>query len=114
MKFDKNIEAFAALAVSWLGMPACAMPLYDSSARWSARWERKARRIVSIILENGSFGRNRDWSYKQRYPYPVRKVISFCVHTGNYFKLLGVFQLHTLRAWWGMTCGGIRRFLAGV
>lgn len=107
-------KAFAALAVSWLGMPADAMPLYDSSARWSARWERKARRIVSIILENGSFGRNRDWSYKQRYPYPVRKVISFCVHTGNYFKLLGVFRLHTLRAWWGMTCGGIRRVLAGV
>lgn len=103
-------KAFAALAVDWLEMPVEAMPLYDSSLRWV----RKARKIVSVILENGSFGSNRDFSYRQRCPYLVRKVVSFWLKTGDSLRMLGVFPLNSLRALWGMTRGGIRRVLAGV
>ncbi len=48
-------QAFAALAVDWLGMPAEAMPLYSSDKKWSS----KAERIIAYVLECGNFGHNR-------------------------------------------------------
>lgn len=51
-------QAFAALAVDWLGMPAEAMPLYSSDKKWS----RKAERIIAYVLECGNFGHNRQRS----------------------------------------------------
>lgn len=48
-------QAFAALAVDWLGMPAEAMPLYSADKKWS----RKAEMIVEFVLECGNFGHNR-------------------------------------------------------
>lgn len=46
-------QAFAALAVDWLGMPVEAMPLYDS------RFRVKGDRIMKFVLECGNFGHNR-------------------------------------------------------
>ena len=48
-------QAFAALAIDWLGMPSEAMPLYSSDMKWS----RKANRIIAFVLECGNFGHNR-------------------------------------------------------
>jgi len=48
-------QAFAALAVDWLGMPAEAMPLYSSDKKWSS----KAEGIIEYVLECGNFGHNR-------------------------------------------------------
>ena len=48
-------NAFAALAVDWLGMPAEALPLYSPDKKWS----RKAERILAFVLECGNFGHNR-------------------------------------------------------
>ena len=49
-------KAFAAFAVECLGMPAEAMPLYDSDKKWS----KKAKYIVEFVLETGNFGHNRE------------------------------------------------------
>ena len=54
-------KVFAALAVNYLGMPAEEMPLYSSSNNWN----KKAERIIAFILKNGSFGYNRDNSYRK-------------------------------------------------
>lgn len=48
-------QAFAALAVDWLGIPVDAMPFYSSEKKWS----RKAERIIAFVLECGNFGHNR-------------------------------------------------------
>lgn len=53
-------QAFAALAVLYLGMPPEAMPLYDRSKKNASKWKRKADKIMTFILETGNFGHNRD------------------------------------------------------
>ena len=68
--FMTEWKAFAALAVNTLGMPEDAMPLYDS------QFTAKGDRVLAFILETGNFGHNRDTSYKQRYPFLIRKTIS--------------------------------------
>lgn len=64
-------KAFAALAVDYLGIPNEAMPLYDSSNKWS----QKAERLVNHILNGGS---NRTvletWSISKVFP---RKTICY-------------------------------------
>ena len=102
-------RAFAALAVEWLGMPADAIPLYCAAGRW----RRKAGRIMSIILETGNFGQNKDMSYKKRYPYLVRKAISLWWHTWECFKLSFIFPMDSIRAWRAMFGDGVHRVADG-
>lgn len=86
-------KTFAAFAVGYLGMPVDAMPLYDASGRWS----RKAGRIYSFIMTVGNFGRNRDMSYYQKYPYVIRKAISFGRRIGDLCRHARIFPLDSLR-----------------
>ena len=88
-------KAFATLAVEWLGMPEEAMPFYRSSAL--CRW--KARRILTFVLDVGNFGHNRDESYQKRFPYVIRKMISFGWHTWDRLRQILIFPLDALRAW---------------
>jgi hypothetical protein len=77
MELMSEWKTFATLAVEWLGMTVEAMPLYDSSLRWN----RKARKVMAIVLETGNFGHNRDKSYYEKYPYLVFKAISLWKYT---------------------------------
>lgn len=86
---------FAALAVGWLGMPLDAMPLYDSAVRW----KRKARKVMSIVLETGNFGHNRDMSYYEKYPYVIIKAISWWKYTWDSFRHLMIFPKDAVRVW---------------
>lgn len=53
-------KAFAAFAVKWLGMPAEAMPLLDSSnVQEFKKFEKKADKICKFVLEVGNFGHNK-------------------------------------------------------
>lgn len=53
-------RAFGAFAIDYLGMPKEAMPLFESSLSY----RKKANRICKLILETGSFGYNKDESYR--------------------------------------------------
>ena len=88
-------KAFACLAVNVFGMPAEAMPLYSSSLRWRP----KARRILSLVLEYGNFGQNRDNSYYQKTPFLVRKAISLWRHTWDFLRQFFIFPVDSVRAW---------------
>lgn len=103
MGVETEWKAFASLAVDYLGMPTAAMPFYSDKKRWS----RKARRILCIILKNGSFGHNRDISYYCKYPFLVRKSISFWRHTVDSVKQFSIFPMDSLRAWCLMVRYGI-------
>lgn len=88
-------ETFAALAVDWLGMPKEAMPLYSAKKKWS----QKAERVLSFILETGSFGHNRDKSYYEKYPVVVYKAISLWNNTRDSFRHLMIFPKDAFRVW---------------
>jgi len=102
-------HAFAAFAVDFLGMPAEAMPLYETSDRWT----RKARRIRAFILEVGNFGHNRDQSYYNRYPFLVRKVISMGRRCGDLVRHTLIFPLDSLRFFPSIMFNGLRNAARG-
>lgn len=82
-------KAFAAFVVKWLGMPAEAMPLYSYSASTDIRWERKADRICSFVMEVGNFGHNQRRDYRGM-SYLRRKFVSAC---GRFSDMLRHFRL---------------------
>lgn len=96
-------KAFAALAVEYLGMPVEAMPFYSDKKCWKS----KANRIVEFVLETGNFGHNRDYSYYDKYPYLVYKLISFWRHLKDGFHYFMVFPIDSIKVSW-------RRFMVGI
>ena len=102
-------RAFAALVVDYLGMPIEATPLYSAEAKW----KKKAKTICDYILEVGNFGHNRDMSYFGKYPYIIRKCISFKRRTGYLLRHVSVFPLDSLRFFPYMMFNGIRSAMRG-
>lgn len=88
-------KAFAALSVEYLGLPVNAMPLYSSNRKWS----KKAKSILDNIMTSGNFGHNRDRSYEYKYPYLIRKTISFCYHSYDSLKHFFLFPIDSIRIW---------------
>lgn len=85
--FMAEWKAFGAMAVDYLGMKAEYVPFYDLSSKW----HRKARRIMAYILSTGNMGKNRDQSYKKKYPYLVKKLISLTKIISNFWHLARIF-----------------------
>lgn len=87
-------KAFAALAVDYLGIPQEAMPFYASAPKYTC----KAHRIISQVLESGSFGHNKDNSYKDKHSFVIRLFISFWRHIKDIYKQFRIFPLDTMKA----------------
>ena len=102
-------KAFSALAVSFIGMPLDAMPLYDSSPKWS----RKATRIMSFILNVGNFGMKRDMSYFEKHSYLVRKTISLSRRIGDLIRHSMVFPLDSVIFFPAIFINGLRSAARG-
>lgn len=85
-------KAFAAMAVLFLGMPKDAMPLYDDRRIW----KKKAKHILSYILEVGNFGINRNNSFNNQ-KYYLRKVKSLWRILEDFRKHVTVFPISSLR-----------------
>ena len=97
-------KAFGAYAVEWLGMPAEAMPFYQPSRRYS----RKAQRIHRFVMKVGNMGQNRDMSYYDKYPFLIRKSISFFRRLGDALHHMLIFPVDSLRILPFMLLGGFR------
>lgn len=91
-------KVFATLAVDYLGMPAGYMPLYDGSKKW----QKKAERLLSFILETGNFGHNREMSYRNEESAVSRKWKTFYHITSDTFKQFAIFPMDSIRVWWRM------------
>lgn len=102
-------KAFAAFVVDYLGMPVEAMPFSPSGEKW----ERKARRICGFIMKVGNFGKNRDMSYFRKYPYLVRKTISFGRRCGDLFRHAIIFPFDLIRFFPSIVFNGVRSALRG-
>lgn len=86
-------RAFGAISVEYLGMSAEAMPLYDGGTRW----KRKNEKIMTFVLSVGNFGHNRDMTYHRKYPYLVRKSVSFWRRVADVFRHADIFPLNSFR-----------------
>lgn len=80
-------RGFGCLMVNYLGLPEEAMPFYDES------YKSRAKRILSYILEVGNFGHNKDTEYQSKYPFVIRKVVTFLRQTKDSFKLAFIFPI---------------------
>lgn len=109
MRLIPEWMAFAAFVVDYLGMPEDAMPLYDSSVRLN----RKAHRICSFILDVGNFGKNRDMSYYHKFPYCIRKAISFVRRCEDLIRHVAIFPLDSARFFFGIVFNGLRSAARG-
>ena len=92
-------KAFAALAVYWLGMPVEAMPLFDEKDNQNTTLNRKANRIIALILDAGNFGHGRDESFKNRYPKVISYLISFGVYTKYALIQFSIFPIAAIKGW---------------
>lgn len=102
-------KTFAALAVSTLGMPRDAMPLYDSNSKWI----RKADKVLQFILETGNFGHNRrDDSFLKK-SFIGRKASSLWLHTKDNIRQIAIFPMDSIRVWWGMVTTGLYEAVRG-
>ena len=101
-------KAFGAFAVEYLGMPAEAMPFYSPDRKW----QRKADRICSFIMEVGNFGHNRDNSYYNK-PFVIRKTLSFGRRCGDLMRHARIFPMDSLRFLPGIVFNGVKAALKG-
>lgn len=97
-------RAFGAFAVEYLGMPVSVMPLYDGGERW----RRKAARICSFVMKVGNMGHNRDMSYMRRYPYVVRKFVSFWRRFVDSARHALIFPMDSVRFFPRIVVNGVR------
>lgn len=102
-------KAFAALAVDYLGMPIEAMPFYSDDKKW----KRKAARVMEFVLETGNFGHNRDYSYRNKYPYIRYKAISFWKHLKDGAFFFSIFPLDSIKVTWRRMAVGVSVVLQG-
>ena len=101
-------RAFGAYAVSYLGMPKEAMPLFNVNDDLNANLKRKADRISRFILEVGNFGHNRDTSYYGKYPFLVRKAISLSRRLQDLVRHARIFPMDSVRFLFGMTISSLK------
>lgn len=96
-------RAFGSVAVDFLGMPKGSMPFYSSQICW----KKKAKRILSFIMETGNFGHKRDTSYYNKYPKIISAIISLARHTSDSIRHFFIFPLDAVKIWGRMVSCGI-------
>ena len=96
-------KAFGAFAVEYLGMDAEAVPFFSEDSRW----KKKARLIQKFVMMSGNFGQNRDQSYFNKYPYLVRKCISFGRRLGDLTRHARIFPMDSLRFFPSILVNGV-------
>lgn len=80
-------RAFGAFAMEYLGMPVEAMPFYENSPSY----KNKARKICKLILETGSFGYNKDESYRLTPTKMKNNFITFWRRFKEFARLTTIF-----------------------
>ena len=106
-------KAFYALAVFYLGLPFTVDGLLLDGEKELERYRQKADRIMEFVLMSGNFGHNRDHSYFEKYPYLVRKCVSFGRRVGDLARHARIFPFDSLRFFPAMLVNGVRSAVNG-
>ena len=86
-------KAFYNLASRYLGMP-------DLDSRFmvhDSRFDKKADRIMELVLESGNFGHNKDLSYRTRYSGITYKIVAAWRRLKDFASLIPVFPMDAPR-----------------
>lgn len=86
-------KAFYNLASRYLGMP-------DLDSRFmflDSRFDKKADRIMGLVLKSGNFGHNKDLSYRTRYSGITYKIVAAWRRLKDFASLVPVFPLDAPR-----------------
>ena len=86
-------KAFYNLASRYLGMPDLdsRLMIHDS------RFDKKADRIMELVLESGNFGHNKDLSYRTRYTGMTYKIVAAWRRLKDFASLIPVFPMDAPR-----------------
>ena len=86
-------KAFYNLASRYLGMPdlGSGLMVHDS------RFDKKADRILALVLKSGNFGHNKDLSYRSRYSGMTYKIVAAWRRLKDFASLMPVFPLDAPR-----------------
>lgn len=106
-------KAFCVLAVFYLGLPFTVDGLLLDSKQELERYRRKADRIMEFVLMSGNFGHNRYHSYFEKYPYVIRKCVSFGRRVGDLARHARIFPIDSLRFFPSMLVNGVRSVVNG-
>ena len=104
-------RAFGAFAVVYLGMLPEAVPFLNLDVVVNLKG--KAERIKDFIMMSGNFGHNRGRAYFIKYPYLVRKCISFGRRLGDLFRHSLIFPIDSLRFFPTLLINGVRSAARG-
>ena len=102
-------KSFGYLAVKILGLPIEAMPLYETLPKW----KRKAEKVLSFIIETGSFGHKRNTANRKNVSFVQRKAQSLWRHTCDNIRQIEVFPVDAIRVWWRMMATGASEAIKG-
>jgi len=82
-------KAFYNLASRYLGMPDLdsELTIHDS------RFDKKADRIMELVLESGNFGHNKDLSYRTRYTGITYKIVAAWRRFLDFCRFAAIFPL---------------------
>lgn len=96
MGLTSEWKAFYNLASRYLGMPDLdsELTIHDS------RFDKKADRIMELVLESGNFGHNKDLSYRTRYSGMTYKIVAAWRRLKDFASLIPVFPLDAPRFFW--------------
>lgn len=86
-------KAFAVFAVTYLGIPEDAMPLYT----FSSSLKKKADRICRLIIETGNFGHNKDNSYRANSSKIKSNFITFRRRFMEFSQIATIFPVNAPR-----------------
>lgn len=86
-------KAFYNLASRYLGMPDLDSRLMIQDSRF----DKKADRIMGLVLESGNFGHNKDLSYRTRYSGMTYKIVAAWRRLKDFASLIPVFPLDAPR-----------------
>lgn len=86
-------KAFYNLASRYLGMPdyGSGLMVYDS------RFDKKADRIMELVLESGNFGHNKDLSYRVKYKGITYKLVSLWRRACDFWRFATIFPMDAPR-----------------
>lgn len=86
-------KAFYNLASRYLGMPDLdsELTIHDS------RFDKKADRIMELVLESGNFGHNKDLSYRVKYKGITYKIVSLLRRFCDFFVFTTIFPIDAPR-----------------
>ena len=97
-------KAFAAFVVEYLGMSEDSVPFYERTVSM----HKKARRICSLILETGSFGQNKDYSYRKTSSKIMSRFVTFYTRLYEFAKISMIFPVNAPKFFVNYVLGRIK------